>query len=1130
MTSQVPSELNNLRATIAALEAQRAVLGDVVTDTALAPLREKLNALEKQNAPQTLSTDERRLVTILFSDIVQSTALAEKLDPEEWHRIITQLHQRVGEIIYKYHGQVIQYLGDGLLALFGAQEPSEFDAENAVRAAIEIQHKMKEASASESNADSALNLDASALTLRIGIHTGLVMLGELGAEHKEFTASGDAMNIAARLQSAAPPGSVLISHDTYRYVRGVFDVTLQPLLALKGKSDAMQTYLVRRAKPRPFRNISRGVAGVETRTIGRERETKILQEAYLDAYENKRVVWTQMVGVTGVGKSRLLSDFDDWTELRPEDIRLLRARAFPEDTAIPFALVRRLWFDRFQIADDAPLAQAEAKWVQKFQELTNSSETEPAHALGLLVGLPFRDSPHIGAMRDDPVQVRGRAFVVSRELLRTMRAQMPVKLLLEDLHLADNASWEWLTEIVLNSPAQDNLHGMLILATARAEWQHSEKLEMLARGPANYAAVKVDPLSDEDTRALARELLRRVEGVTPQVIDLIAERSEGIPYYAEEMVNWFIDRGVIDKTREPWEFFPARFKDAPLPATLQHLLLTRLSALNETERAALQRGSIFGRRFWSGGIEALGVHSGENVLEELEPRGFVQVQPESSLEGEIEWSFAQTLLREVTYESVLRRERAALHKKAAEWLQAQAERAGRMDEFAGLLGEHYERAGEILQAANWYFRAGDHSKKQGATRETRHFFERALELLPPIERDQRWRALVGHIHAVGLLGDTEATRADTEALMELAQAQADDSHLADAYGYRAGWLYNRGDLAGAAQALEQMIEYGQRAGDQKTVLKGLAYRASAYIVLGEPARAMREMENIVERARELGDAETLGNVLNSAATCFGEGGDFSKALPFLDESLGLARRNGDRIQEMSVLMNMGALYLWLGMYKQARTVIEQAMHIAEALGVRSTLALGYLNLGEVYWFSGDVHTARHLMEHALDESVGVNWQRGQAIALNELGMLLDSVGDAAGAARYFVQAREIGRSMNSSVIEYEACAGLARSALAQGNLDQARALAHEAWTYLETHGTVGMENPMRSYVICADVFDALGDANTARKIITAGYNELKTRADKLSDPKAQQALLENDPFNRALVELWERTGNNSHAD
>ena len=194
--------------------------------------------------------------------------------------------------------------------------------------------------------------------------------------------------------------------------------------------------------------------------------------------------------------------------------------------------------------------------------------------------------------------------------------------------------------------------------------------------------------------------------VPEQIIDLLVERSEGVPYFTEEMVNWFIDHDILDTRSEQWRFFPERLKEQPLPATLQHLLLTRLSSLSPTERAALQRGAIFGRRFWTGGVEALGVPAGAEMLGHLQPRGFVEAQPESAFQGDTEWSFHHNLLQEVTYESVLKRERAALHKVAAGWLERQARQAGRLDEFAGLLGDHCERAGELSAAADWYLRAG----------------------------------------------------------------------------------------------------------------------------------------------------------------------------------------------------------------------------------------------------------------------------------------------------------------------------------------------------------------------------------------------------------------------------------------
>src|SRR5512136_47633 len=212
-----------LRHSMEALEAQRTVLGDAVVEPALVGLRQQLAALEAQQQTQA-APEERRIVTILFSDLVGSTAMAEQLDPEDWRQVVAGIHAMAGRCVQQQDGVVMQYLGDGLLALFGARTSSERDPENAIRAALNIQAGLTTLQTGRP------------VQMRVGIHTGLVVVGEMGSEARhEFTATGDAMNLAARLQSAAPPGGIIISHDTYRYVRGAFDVTPQPPLTVKGK-------------------------------------------------------------------------------------------------------------------------------------------------------------------------------------------------------------------------------------------------------------------------------------------------------------------------------------------------------------------------------------------------------------------------------------------------------------------------------------------------------------------------------------------------------------------------------------------------------------------------------------------------------------------------------------------------------------------------------------------------------------------------------------------------------------------------------------------------------------------------------------------------------------------------------
>jgi class 3 adenylate cyclase/tetratricopeptide (TPR) repeat protein len=1120
MADSLQSQMEELRTSINGLEAQRSVLGEAIVNPALKTLRGQLAVLEEQAAKQTIPAEDRRMVTILFTDMVGSTSMAEKLDPEEWRRIVSKTHSAIGDAISAHHGTIAQYLGDGLLAFFGAREAGENDPENAIRAALDAQAAVTNLLSDEK------------VQVRVGIHTGLVVVGELGAEaHKEITASGDAMNLAARLQSAAPPGGILISVDTYRYVRGVFDVTVRPPLTVKGKSEPIQTYLVRRAKPRPFRTVARGVAGIEIRTVGREAEMQTLQNAYLRAYKEHGTVWAQLLGDPGVGKSRLLEDLDEWLDLREETYRLLRARAFPDDANQPYALVRRLWFDRFQIAEDAPLAQAEARWVERFREFSGLEDyEEPAHALGLLVGLPFSDSPHIGAMRSDPTQVKGRALVVSHELINAIRRESPVVVLLEDLQWADPASWEYLVEVFLGNTKQEP-NGLFILAAARPDWQPPRQLSELFKtskpdgaASANWGiSIPLSPLTDQASRELAQEIFKRVPDVPGQVIDLLVERSEGVPYYSEEMVNWFIDRAILDTHSDPWRFFPERLKEQPLPATLHHLLLTRLSSLSASERAALQRGAIFGRRFWTGGVEALGVAGGAEMLGHLQPRGFVEAQPESSLQGETEWSFHQNLLQEVTYESVLKRERATLHKVAAEWLEKQARQASRLDEFAGLLGEHCEKAGELGSAADWYLRAGKRAYSQGAPGEAMGFYARALKLLPPVDRERRWQALLGRLDCHSVLSLVEPWKADVAAFLDLAHEFGDDEHLAQAYLRQAMFgVYNEADPVAYNHALNETLATARRCGNEAIEADALSLIALARATRADKPSTIRNIEAAMQIARRLGDEAVLAIVLFRAAFCYANLGELSKSYHLQNDQVALDHRLGNRSREATGLGNLGNSFMTIGSYKQARSLFEQSMLILETLGSRRNWAFYQTDVGETYLHSGDLRKARSLLEGALEQLRLFQDVQGMIFTQNLLGLLLLGIGDVSGAFRCYTESHQLALEKELNPLVCEAAAGLAACAAAQGDFEQARTSVQEAWDYLKKHGWAAMENPATAYRTCSEVLEAMGEEQAAREALESGHQALMEKADSIDRPEWRQSFLENVPENRALLEMWER--------
>jgi class 3 adenylate cyclase len=275
---------------------------------------------------------ERRLVTILFSDVTGSTAIGEPLDPEELMEIMSGAFEFLIQPIYHYEGTLARLMGDAVLAFFGAPIAHEDDPERAIRAGLEI---TAEAAAYAEKLQSERGI--AGFNVRVGINTGLVVVGEVGSDLRvEYTAMGDAVNLAARMEQAAPPGGILISHDTYRHVRGVFDVLPQEPLLVKGKTEPVLTYLVERAKPRALRKEMRGVEGIETRMVGRDAELLILQNAFLDTLEEAETQVVTIVGEAGVGKSRLLDEFDIWSELRPERFWFFKGRASSTTQTVPF--------------------------------------------------------------------------------------------------------------------------------------------------------------------------------------------------------------------------------------------------------------------------------------------------------------------------------------------------------------------------------------------------------------------------------------------------------------------------------------------------------------------------------------------------------------------------------------------------------------------------------------------------------------------------------------------------------------------------------------------------------------------------------------------------------------------------
>ena len=345
-----------------------------------------------------MSAQALKQVSILFLDVVGSTTLAQRLDPEAISAVMDDALSRGTAIVQTHGGKVLQYAGDNILAVFGADEAREDDAERAVRCGLDLLELGR-----------TLGAEVQAVhrhegfNVRVGVHTGGVLLG--GGVDADGSIRGIAVNIAARMEQTAPAGALRISHDAYAQVRGMFDVELQQPLAVKGVDEPIQSYLVLRAKARNFRLGSRGIEGVSTRMIGRDAELEALQDAFKRLFVDRRLAAVSVVADAGIGKSRLLYEFAAWSDARPETFYLFRGRATPQTQGQPFGLLRDILAWRFQIADDDSVEAARGKLEQGIVPLFEHDDGPDlaeghAHLLGHLIGIEWREkSPRQGHPR-----------------------------------------------------------------------------------------------------------------------------------------------------------------------------------------------------------------------------------------------------------------------------------------------------------------------------------------------------------------------------------------------------------------------------------------------------------------------------------------------------------------------------------------------------------------------------------------------------------------------------------------------------------------------------------------------------------------------------------------------------------
>ena len=633
--------------------------------------------------------EERKVVTVLFADLVGFTARAEQLDPEDVRAILTPYFARVRNEIEAFGGTVEKFIGDAVMAVFGAPISHGDDPERAVRAALAMCAAVEAMNAADPDLD---------LKVRIAVNTGeaLVTLAASAAQG-EGVVAGDVVNTASRLQEAAPVNGILVGEETYRATRSVIRYEEADSVVAKGKQEPVRVWRALGASAGPGERAAGRVA-----MLGRESELAVLQRIWERVVAERRPQLVTLFGPAGIGKTRLAAEFGQLA--RAGDARAITGRSLPYGELIPYGAFATQVKQVARIFDTDGADAAGEKLERAVAELLGTEADGVASHIAMLIGLG----------REGGVDDRQTLFFSARRLVEALANDQATVLVFEDVHWADAGMFDLLE--VLASRVRDV--PLLLLALARPELL--ERRPTWGGGLPGYSALPIEALSEEHAKELAAQVLLQMQKPSPAALE-IGLVGEGNPLFIEELAASVAE----DATAAAGE----------LPTTIRGIVSARLDALPRGERAVLLDAAVVGKVFWTGALQRMS--AGEldlaELLDSLEGRDLIRREPVSRLRGDQQFSFKHDLIRDAAYATLPRQQRRQRHAQVAAFLEETTAEIPA----ASALAQHWREAGEDGRAADYFVLAGDQAGRGWAKDEAAGFYRRALELLPEEQRDRR---------------------------------------------------------------------------------------------------------------------------------------------------------------------------------------------------------------------------------------------------------------------------------------------------------------------------------------------------------------------------------------------------------
>lgn len=1027
------TEIGRLQEAILILKEQRDILGEHLLNEVLQPLQARLDNLHAQQ----FSSRICRQITILAVQVENLASLTTAFQ-SAWRENTAGLAHTRGALLE-------QFPPDAFTAAWGLESASGDHAEQAVRAGLELRKAFDGLLESlpvqpihQVQADTPASPQP---VFRAAVYTAEIFICEPPTPQVSQVVP-EHVRIARGLLASAPANTLVISNSTYRLVQGIFNIQMAAPCPLPGLADPLITYAVIGAKPRPFPIPARSVEGILTKTVGQKEQLAQLMMNWLDVVNHRRARCVTITGDAGIGKSRLMDDMRNQLEFRGEAYRYFEGRSTPQSANIPYALIRDILSNRFQIFPSDTPETVREKLVAGICEFTDEDGIEKAHIIGELIGFDFSNSAYIQGIRDDASQLHQRAQQYLIDFFTTVSNQRVTTLFLDNLHWADHGSLELLEKLAIG------LRGQPIMLIAMTRPMLFKWYPNWGQSLPNHQFLHLPPLTLEESRSLVADILQKMEHVPQVLSESIAKGSGGNPYYIEETVKLMVDDHVIQPAEPNWILDAERLVKCHIPTTIREAIQARLQKQPPAEFQILCAASVIGRTFWDDMVSYLtGIDrdTTTRILKYLQKQEFLFLRSGSAFKATQEFIFKHHVLHQVTYDSVSGELRKQYHARAAEWLQSYSQT--HHTEYTAWVAYHLDKAGRPQEAGSWYLRAGLDAARHYANHDAQYLFSRAMQLLPHTNPADQFAALAWIIHLKDTAKETDGLSEDLHELQSLAQVLQTPQHQAQFHYLQARYEIAQGRPPEALDHCARTIQALAEISPHRLEAEAHILASSAYADTDRMEMSRQELQRALTIARSLDIPQLTLNCLSNLGNICWREFKFEEAIIYHQQALELAN-------EIFDLRGSAYAHLCIGVangsnknFTEAQNHFQQSLNLSRRIGEHLGEARALNNWGDLYSARGDYEDAIQSITQALQIFREVNNAPGINASLANLGFLSLQNGQYSVSLDYYQQWFNYCQARPDPVGMAMACTGLAQILTALGQFGRARNYLNQAMTF-----------------------------------------------------------------------------------